>query len=487
MRLIEIIDKCFYKNGSIVSGKGQHNLVKQIEDLDNYPGKTFAEKVYLIKKGLTEIPSCPVCGKKLKYNNSLKYRTYCSNKCKSNSPEWKRNRTGMGFQSEDVQLKSRKSRLSKTGFEWAGQNPDTKRKIKETLEFKGREWRNSDESIAIATNRIESQGFRVLQTKIQDGETVYTVRCDKHDQEWEWDRRKCLRDGTQMYPICQKCHNEKTSRGEQEIQEYLETIYNGEIQRNNRKIIFPKEIDLYLPEFRLGIEYCGLYWHSDQFLGKNYHREKWELAQKNGIDLIQMFDNEWRDKKDICKSIIQNRLGLSQRLEARKCDIKEVEVQEARKFANNYHLQGFYPGVYIGLYFQGELVDLSIFCKCRFGKKYDWELTRHCIKAGYRVIGGLSREITFFRKNHVGSIVDYCDQRWFNGKGHWGFKEVGITPPDMQYTDYVTVIPRGKYQKKNMAKIPGFKFDPSLTQKENLLKNRMDYIYGVGHKIFVYE
>jgi DNA-directed RNA polymerase subunit RPC12/RpoP len=345
-------------------------------------------------------------------------------------------------------------------------------------------FRNSKEyQIRFIQNYIENKYMICLSTYIKDNEIFYRIQCSRCNNIFEWSIKNRL-EGENQYPFCKKCNYSGKSKEEKFLLEFIKSIYNGEIIENDRKILSGKEIDIYIPEFKLGIEYHGLYWHSGD---KTKHREKWELAQEKNIDLIQMWSSEWRDKQEICKSIIKNRLGLSTPIYARKCEIREVSIKEVRNFANTYHLQGFCAGEkYIGLYYQGNLIDLSIFCKCRFGKQYSWELTRHIIKHGYRVIGGLSREISYFRKlGYTGSIVDYCDMRWFNGKGHWGFEEIGITPPDLCYTDFYMVIPRGKYQKKRMKNIIGFKFNENLSQRENLLNNKMDFIYGVGHKIFV--
>ena len=348
---------------------------------------------------------------------------------------------------------------------------------------RNQKYRNSEEYQKFFISRyIEPKHLVVLKTQIENNELYYYLECSDCHSQFKWSIYDRLQ-GLKQYPYCDKCSNNGKSYEEEEVYNFIKSIYNGPIVRNDREQLSGKEIDIWLPEKKFGIEYNGLYWHAGDH---NRHREKWEIAQKKEIDLMQIWSSEWEQKRPILESIIKNRLGLAKPLYARKCTIKEIPAKEARKFAEANHMQGFYPGLYIGLYNGDELVDMSIFCKARFGGHYSWELTRHVIKHGYRVVGGLSREIAYFRRaGHHGDIVDYCDMRLFNGKGHWGFEEVGITPPDMQYTDFVRVIPRGKYQKKNMPKIPGFVFDPDKTQLENLHLNGMDFIYGVGHKIFV--
>ncbi len=71
---------------------------------------------------------------------------------------------------------------------------------------------------------------------------------------------------THPCPICQI----KVSKAEDEIYKFITSIYNNTVDRNNRNIIKSKyknrflELDLYLPDINLAIEFNGSYWHSDK-------------------------------------------------------------------------------------------------------------------------------------------------------------------------------------------------------------------------------
>ena len=52
--------------------------------------------------------------------------------------------------------------------------------------------------------------------------------------------------------------------------------------RNCRSVITPQEIDFYLPEYKIGFELDGLYWHSEQQKPKNYHLDKTEKCEEKG-------------------------------------------------------------------------------------------------------------------------------------------------------------------------------------------------------------
>lgn len=97
----------------------------------------------------------------------------------------------------------------------------------------------------------------------------------------------------------------QTSKGEKEVLEYVKTIYSGLILENNREIINPFELDIFLPELNIAIEYNGEYWHKlreDEKPG--YHQLKERLCQKNDITLINVWENDWKNNMDLIKNIL---------------------------------------------------------------------------------------------------------------------------------------------------------------------------------------
>ena len=61
-----------------------------------------------------------------------------------------------------------------------------------------------------------------------------------------------------------------------------------------------------------------------------------------------------------------------------------MSSQEARKFLEDNHLQGYANSkIRLGLYYNEELVSLMTFSKPRYTKNYDWELVRFCTLRGY--------------------------------------------------------------------------------------------------------
>jgi len=253
----------------------------------------------------------------------------------------------------------------------------------------------------------------------------------------------------------------KVSKEEQRLVDFIKEIYNGEIKTSNRSILNGRELDVYLPEKNLAIEYNGLYshcykpWEERESLikGPNYHLSKTNECEKQGIQLLQIFSDEWNFRQEIVQSIIKSKLGLNERLYARKCKIVEVDVLTKNDFLNHNHIQGEdKSSIKLGLEYDGDLVCLMTFNKSRFNRNYEWELVRFCNFRGINVVGGFSKLLTYFRNNYAGSIISYADRRWSNGSVYFknGFDLIRINKAAYYYVDknYLIRHNRMKFQKK---------------------------------------
>ena len=265
---------------------------------------------------------------------------------------------------------------------------------------------------------------------------------------------------------------------------------------NYRKLIFPQEVDIYLPDIKLAIEYDGLMFHSQgkskysifKGVSKNYHLEKTNLVESEGAQLFHIFEGE---NLDIWTSMIKNKLGLNTKIYARKCLVKEVSSQEARKFLEDNHLQGYANSkIRLGLYYNEELVSLMTFSKPRYTKNYDWELVRFCTLKGYNVVGGASKLLSSFRSSYKGSIISYANRRWSNGDLYrrLGFKEMNRTSPGYYYfkENEMILYTRDRFQKHKLKDLLET-FDERLTEEENMFENDYRKIYDCGNLVFVLE
>ena len=275
----------------------------------------------------------------------------------------------------------------------------------------------------------------------------------------------------------------RVSKLEKELQNFISSL-NISFEESNRTILNGKELDIYIPSHNLGIEFDGLYWHSELYKDKNYHLNKTELCEAKGIKLIHIFEDEWLYKKDIVKSRIKNILNITEnKIYARKCEIKEVSIKSKGKFLNENHIQGTVGSkVNLGLYHNSELVSLMTFGKRPTFNNSEYELIRFCNKLNTTVIGGASKLLKHFIKNYQPKeIISYADRRWSNGNLYevLGFNFVSNTEPNWFIINGNYRYHRVKYQKH---KLVNQGYDESKTAHKICIDNNFYRIYDCGTK-----
>lgn len=288
--------------------------------------------------------------------------------------------------------------------------------------------------------------------------------------------------------IPNKCLNKRKLQSD--VYKYIERLLkeNGistKVYQDYRKLISPKELDIYLPDYNLAIEFDGVYWHTN--IDSNYHRIKTDECQKKNVKLFHIFENEWIDenKRNLWKSMIKNSLGLSEVIYARNCKLVR-NPKGIKNFLKENHMQGFIPSEFnYGLYFNNELISVMTFSKSRFDKDFDFELIRFCNKRNTRVIGAASKLLKYFKVDHKGTIVSYANKRWSDGNLYksLGFKYIKDLPPDYFYfSPEWKILNRISCQKHKLSKLLGDKFDSNKTEKENMINAGYRIIYDSGNK-----
>lgn len=274
--------------------------------------------------------------------------------------------------------------------------------------------------------------------------------------------------------------NQFCSSGEKEVKEFIESlglsckskfIYDGQMKR---------QVDIFIEELNIAIEYNGLYWHSEanEKIYPKYHLEKLKICEKQGIRLIQIFEHEWLDRKDQVKSFLKSALGKNESVVfARKCVIKEVDKKEARDFLNQYHIQGAPPFLMsLGLYYNDELLGLTTYGR-HHRNNTEWVLSRFVCKTDYNIVGGLSRLVKHGLDKYE-EVSTWVDLRWSTGE-NWvkcGWESINILPPDYFYFDNKTgeVVSKQNRQKKKVNT------PKQMTEHEHALSEKLYRIYDCG-------
>lgn len=291
-------------------------------------------------------------------------------------------------------------------------------------------------------------------------------------------RRNDMRD-------CYLYKSNRNSIGQAEVLDYIKSIYQAEVIISDRTILKPKEIDIYIPEFNLAIEYNGIYYHSEIDGGKDssYHVGKTNGCESKGIQLLHIFESEWQDsvKQTIWKSIISNKLKCnSEKYYARKCTIEQISSGVSREFLDNNHLSGFCGAeVHLGMYYNEKLISVLSYGKSRF-KEDEYEIIRFASLMNSNVVGALGK----FMKLLPDDIITYADRRISSilNSGYSNFFEkVEILHPNWygySKKDY-ELKHRLSYQKHILKTL--FDYDETLNAFDNMVNNGYDRIWDSGN------
>lgn len=250
-----------------------------------------------------------------------------------------------------------------------------------------------------------------------------------------------------------------------------------EIIRNTRSVIAPKEIDIYIPSLSLGVEMCGMYWHSEKFHDRKYHMDKFNAARDAGIHLMQVYDVEWENerRRSIFMSLLDVAAGNVKRVGARKLNLQKLSHKDANEFFDINHWQGGTRcsdayGLVDGV---GMIVQCMSVRSAVFYKQPAFEIARLCTVRGMIVPGGASKLLNaFIAERDPKRIISYTDNRLFVGSSmqRLGFKASADPQAGYMWYDPSTGRTVNRYAafKNNLPKLLGTQFDPSLSQNANM-------------------
>lgn len=282
---------------------------------------------------------------------------------------------------------------------------------------------------------------------------------------------------------CPKCSH-KISLGELEIRTFIESL--GLKVICNKPLLDRKHIDIFIPSLNIGIEYCGLYYHSDKFKSTVYHRDKYLAAKFKRILLIQIFEDEWLYNKDIVKECLKIKLLKSTSyLYARKLIFRKIDNSIAKELYYARHLQGGNTsiGISFGLFSGEELLAAMSFSSSNV-EPNTMELVR--FSSIGRINGGfsklLSNAIPFLKDINKNKIISFSDNRWSNGGVYDknGFQEVNTSiTPRYWWVKEGRRYHRRLFQRKYLIHRLEV-FDENLSEAANCIANGYLKIHDAG-------
>ena len=284
----------------------------------------------------------------------------------------------------------------------------------------------------------------------------------------------------------------RNARSLQEEDVYAFLVSLGvRVERNNRKLAAPLEIDFILPDFHIAIEYNGLYWHSELGGNKNktYHQKKQQRCAQQQYQLLTIWEDEWLNQNAIVKRHIQHLVNQTTTVVgARKLCIHPVDLITCNAFLQHHHIQGavLNSAITLAAWHGDQMV--SVFTTQR-KNIHTLDITRWCVDQRASYPGLLSKFVKYIHVNHnITAMTTVADLRWSAGKSYVqaGFILEASIPPDYQYTDYVSRDHKFNLRKTKISK----KYNMDITGKtENQLCNELgfDRIWDCGKLKFVWR
>lgn len=295
--------------------------------------------------------------------------------------------------------------------------------------------------------------------------------CDKNHPSW---RARIIDRATQQKTNCPTCAaGNYVSKGEEDIAKYIKGLNLGEVQTSVRNII-RGELDIYIPSKNIAVEFNGLYWHSELKKDKLYHKNKWESCKQQGIQLIQIWEDDWNNNPEQIKSMLAHKLGVTtgRQIYARKTTVRALEREETNVFLSKNHIQGAVDGsIRVGLIEENALsknIVAVLVLKKEPGQDRQLNLLRFATSE--QVIGGFTKLLKYVEKIYQPkSIITFSDNTVSDGGLYesTGFKAIKELPPDYMY-----VVGQNRVHKFNY-RLKRFKNDNSLIYEEGLSERQL--------------
>lgn len=350
-------------------------------------------------------------------------------------------------------------------------------------------------------NTIKPNGFSA-------GSSHYAWwKCMAHTDHPEWQSTISDRVRGRNCPACASINF--ASKGEGELANAIQILLGEDItiQRHVRKIPKISELDIYIPEKQVAVEFNGIYWHSDEFKTTKYHLEKSTQVTKRGIHLIHVWEDDWRERRDTVVRALAHRLGaterlnkpgallvtdesLTQRYGARTLVTEVISQEESAEFLNSNHIQGrTYGTLHTGLRDKDGILR-AVFVAKRIGNaghEGSWRIERYATRG--IVPGGFTKLMKFtevqIHEQDLGSItkwVTFSDAALSDGGlyRNYGFTEDGFVPPDYMYVINGDRVHKFNYRLKRFRDDPRLKFEEGLSESELAKLNGLSRIWDAG-------
>jgi hypothetical protein len=431
-------------------------------------------------------------------------------KDKSKQTMLKHHNVEFAQQSQIIQNKTKLANIEQFGVEYPLQNPEVLKKFREDIMTKygvtnPYQIPHVQNNMKKAHQKQTFEDLKRFSDMILPLFNIDEYQKTSHHILYRWKCVKCSHEFESPYvngrmPRCHICFPNNLAAitiAQQRIIDFLNHL-NVKIIINDRSLLNPLEIDMLCLDKKLAIEYNGIYWHSE-LNGKNYkyHLHKTEACKAAGYRLIHIFEDEWINKRKIVLSRLRNAFHCNKyAIHGRKCIIKQIDTKLTKIFLTKYHIQSHGNcNICYGAFYKNRLVAVMTFCKKRLalGNRKEqvaghYELERFATIPNFTIHGIANKILSKFEIDHNPSeLISYADRRWSEGGVYkqLGFILDHISGPNYWYFDKSISIRYHRFNfRKNVLKNKLSKFDPNISEWQNMQANGYDRIWDCGNLVF---
>jgi hypothetical protein len=435
----------------------------------------LSEKIYCYVKQLSQPPAC-VCGKSVSFISITKgHREFCSKECvhaKAAATERRvkvlKENGGVGLANPKSKAKAQQTLENTYGVSNAFCLPhvDTHRVVnnpmkdpknverirQQCLEQYGVDWHSKRQDVIAKTTETLNNKYGVSNPAQKNYSSLANQVLNDPVALKTMFETSNISNMAQELAVCETTilkylkiwgiRQPNEISAELQLNSWLKAQGFVDFEKTRTTLLNKQEIDLYSESQHLGIEYCGLYWHSQRHKQRGYHKNKYIACRDQGIKLITIFEDEWLNRSQIVKSRLSQILGINKRGPGARClRLSCISSSQATDFLNTHHISGAAKAeVAVGAYdLNQKLVAVMTFSQGRKFTKpkevWQWEMVRFSTD-GQHYAGIAARLFHHFEKTYQPqSVLSYADLRWGQGLylAHLGFRRFEDTPPNYWY------------------------------------------------------
>lgn len=304
---------------------------------------------------------------------------------------------------------------------------------------------------------------------------TYQTNLERFGTKFACNRKECKENG----PFGNSKINDK----------YADMLTNLGLVIEREKMFDSRLFDIYIPEQQTVVEIDPTFTHNsytniwDDVVEPGYQKMKTDIAEANGCRCIHIFDWDATEK-------VLDLFRPKKKLGARLCRIKEVSLEDTNEFLRLYHLQGSVrkQDYRVGLYYEGELVQVMTFGSPRYDKSFDVELLRLCTKRELVIQGGANKLFKYaIQQNPFWiSIISYCDLAKFSGQVYdkLGMRKIRTTAPQAIWSKGCDKVTSTLLRQRGYDQLFNTNYGKGTSNEQLMLDNGWLPVYDCGQAVY---